>query len=167
MDLSSDTNVWIDFYIIGGLELPFRLDHIFYMSSDAIGDEVLSPADLSVKLVGLGLVGLEVSEDEYYLAYSFVVKYPKLSRYDGIALAISKLRGFILLSGDRALRCAAECEGVEVRGTLWVYDELVRFDRITLEERLFYLSLLEDNNGGCRGVRLPASEIRKRLDILS
>lgn len=167
MDLSSNTNVWIDFYIIGGLELPFRLDHIFYMSSDAIGDEVLSPADLSVKLVGLGLVGLEVSEDEYYLAYSFVVKYPKLSRYDGIALAISKLRGFILLSGDRALRSAAECEGVEVRGTLWVYDELVRFDKITLEERLFYLTLLQDNNGGCRGVRLPSSEIRKRLDILS
>ena len=32
MEISSDTNVWLDFYIIGGLELPFRLEHVFWSS---------------------------------------------------------------------------------------------------------------------------------------
>lgn len=166
MEISSDTNVWIDFNIVGGLELPFRLAHVFCMSSDALGDEVLSPPELSVRLIDLGLVPLEITYGEFILALRINDEYFRLSRYDAIALSIAKLRGFDLLSGDKALRSAAVSEGVEVRGTLWVYDELVRVGRISMVERLEFLSLLEKNNGGCRGIRLPGNEIKKRLEDL-
>lgn len=49
---------------------------------------------------------------------------------------------------------------------MWIYDELVRASRITTEERFDFLSLLEKNNGGCRGIRLPGIEIKKRLEYL-
>lgn len=95
MEISSDTNVWIDFNIAGRLELPFRLDHVFYMSSDALSDEVLSPPELSVSLLELGLVPLEITYDEFILASRLNDDYLKLSMYDAVALAIANLRGFV------------------------------------------------------------------------
>ncbi len=34
--ISSDTNVWIDFSVIGRIELPFRLPYTYMMNSDAL-----------------------------------------------------------------------------------------------------------------------------------
>ncbi len=164
MNLSSDTNVWLDYYIIDGLHLPFRLNHIFYMSSEAISDEVLSPTELGGKLYDLGLVPIEITEEEFFFAFRINGDYSRLSSYDAIALAIAILRGFDLLSGDKALRVAANSEGIKVRGTLWIYDELVTNGRISIEERFNLLKLLEENNGNCKGIRLPAHEIKKRLE---
>ena len=50
--VSSDTNVWIDFSIIGCLELPFLLPYTYIMNSDAIEDELLSPSVLRDDLLG-------------------------------------------------------------------------------------------------------------------
>ena len=41
--ISSDTNVWLDFYIINRLDYPFRLPYIYIMNQDTIEDELLSP----------------------------------------------------------------------------------------------------------------------------
>ncbi len=56
--VSSDTNVWIDFSIIERENLPFRLPYTYLMNSDAIEDELLSPAGLREKLLGHGLVAV-------------------------------------------------------------------------------------------------------------
>ena len=47
--ISSDTNVWVDFSIIGRIELPFCSPYTYIMNSDAINDELLSPVDLREK----------------------------------------------------------------------------------------------------------------------
>lgn len=67
----------------------------------------------------------------------------------------------ILLTGDGRLRKVAIAEGVTVRGTLWVFDELLKTGKITEVEFKGYMSDLKKLNGG--QVRLPEMEIDKRM----
>ncbi len=67
----------------------------------------------------------------------------------------------ILLTGDGRLRKVATAEGVTVRGTLWVFDELLKTGKITEVEFKGYMSDLKKLNGG--QVRLPEIEIDKRM----
>ncbi|KLU59276.1 hypothetical protein CEB3_c42620 [Peptococcaceae bacterium CEB3] len=108
--ISSDTNVWIDFSVIGRTELPFRLPYTYIMNSDAIDDELLSPVGLCSELLRCGLVSVDLTIEEFDLAEEFGPRYPQLSIYDRIALAIAKVRKIVLLTGDGALRKAAKCE---------------------------------------------------------
>ena len=67
----------------------------------------------------------------------------------------------ILLTGEGRLRKVAIAEGVTVRGTLWVFDELLKTGKITEVEFKGYMSDLKKLNGG--QVRLPEIEIDKRM----
>ena len=161
--ISSDTNIWVDFAIIQRMELPCRLPYTYIMYKEAIEDELLSP---EVKLaVSLGLRSVDISSEEFFLAEQYGVKYKRLSVYDRIALAIAKNRSITLLSGDGALRKAATQEQVEILGTLGVLDQLVDLGRISEMEYDYCLNELLQFNGGA--IRLPASEIIKRLNRLS
>lgn len=134
MYISSDTNIWVDFQIVGALELPFKLSHKFYLSEETLNDELLTPPGIDKRLLNYGLITLELTDVEFFYAYDIKEKHPQLSNYDALALAIAKKRGFILLTGDKRLRNAATEEGVEVRGTLWVFDELLREEIVTEKE---------------------------------
>lgn len=122
--ISSDTSVWIDFSAIDRIELPFRLPYTYIMNSDAINDELLSPVHLRGELLRCGLISVELTLEEFDLAEEFGPRYPNLSIYDRIALAIAKVRKIILLTGDGALRKAAKCENVGIWGTIGVLDQL-------------------------------------------
>ena len=125
MIICSDTNIWIDFEVIDGLDLPFRLGHGFCMAKVAIEDELLSPTKTTENLVKMGLIACEVTEEELYFTYGLMKKYVRLSRYDALALSIAFNRDLVLLTGDKALRNAAKDLAVHVVGTLWVFDELI------------------------------------------
>lgn len=159
--ISSDTNVWVDFAQIHRLALPFRLDLTYCMSTDTVEDELLEPPNIREQLLSLGLVSIEINEAEFGIAVQLGKVYKKLSFYDLLALAIAKHRGFILLSGDGALRRAASKEGVEVRGTLWILDQLKATAKITVEE--YHAALLDLQNDTSGRIRLPREEIHKRL----
>ena len=162
--ICSDTNVWIDFSVIGKLELPFRLSYTYLMSRDAVEDELLSPPGLGRELVSNGLVPVEITIDEFLLAETYGTKYRRLSIYDRIALAIAKCRNITLLTGDGALRKAAKQEGVSVTGTLGLLDQLWGQKLMTVEEyQTTLMSLLDVNNGV---VRLPEAELELRLSKL-
>ncbi|MDD4079059.1 MAG: hypothetical protein PHP58_05030 [Eubacteriales bacterium] len=161
MDLISDTNIWIDFQTIHGLELPFRLSHRFYLSTETIKDEFLVPPGITNKLVELGLIPLELNKAEYFTVPEILASHPRLSRYDALALSIAIKRKYILLTGDKALRKAGEAAKVTVKGTLWIFDELKRDNCITNKEYQHYLNVLLEHNG--KTIRLPKSEILKRL----
>lgn len=162
--ISSDTNVWIDFSVIQRTEIPFRLPYTYIMNTDAIEDELLSPIGLRDDLLRCGLVGVELELEEFELAEAFGAKYIKLSVYDRIALAIAKLRGITLLTGDGALRKAAVSESVPVIGTIGVLDQLRDGGFIDDDEYEFCLLELQKHNG--QEVRLPKSEITTRLQSL-
>lgn len=108
-----------------------------------------------------GLVGVDITIEEFSLADSWENIYPKLSIQDRIALAIAKQRNIVLLPGDMALRKAATKEGVSIMGTLGVLGRLYEGSYITSDEYEYCLSGFLRQNGGV--VRLPNSELKKRL----
>lgn len=161
--ISSDSNIWLDFHAINRLDAPFLLKDIytFLISRDTLEAEIITPPELGETLTNHGLLQTELSDEEYLLAVRLKEKYTPLSSYDTFALAIAKLRGIILLSGDGALRKAALKEKVEVHGTIWVVDRLAEEGLVSNSE---YRSIFQDLLNHCGKDRfLPISEIRKRL----
>ncbi|KAF0194475.1 MAG: PIN domain-containing protein [Bacillota bacterium] len=163
--ISSDTNVWIDFFVIGRTEIPFYLPYTFVMNCDAIDDELLSPSGLREKLLQCGLVSVELTIEEFGLAEELGPRYLQLSIYDRIALAIAIVRKIALLTGDSALRKAAKHENVNVIGTIGILDRLFDGGYINEHEYEYCLQELQRYNG--QEVRLPKSEITSRLQRLN
>ena len=159
--ISSDTNVWLDFVEIEKLNLPFRLPYVYLMNDETVDDELLSPPGLSDELLQLGLQKTELTEDEFFLAEELASRYAKPSVYDCIALAIAKIRGLTLLTGDGPLRKAAIAEGVTVMGTIGILDQLHSEKHIEDEEYAECIQKLLEKNGG--KVRLPKHELEIRL----
>ena len=159
--ISSDTNIWLDFAVINRLDIPFKLPYTYIMNEDAVADELLSPKDMKEALLGFGLKPVELSEEEFYLAEEYNSKYRKPSLYDCVALAIAKVRGIVLLTGDGALRKAAEQENVTVVGTIGLLDQAYEGEFISKPEYMACIKELLVNNGG--KVRLPEEELQKRI----
>lgn len=161
MFISSDTNVWIDFHEIGHLDHPFRLNFDYYISRDTFREEFLKSESMKNDLMALGLQLADVTDDEFMEAVAYQSRYLELSLYDAFALAIAKLRGWTLLTGDMPLRKAAVKEGVEVHGTIWVYDQLKAQGKMTDDEYDVVINELINavKNGHCR---LPIAELLKR-----
>ena len=157
----SDACVWIDYSTIRHIELPFLLPYTYLMSIDAMNDELLYPCDLRQELLQHGLVGVELNMEEFDLAESYGLQYPRLSIHDRVALAIAKARNIVLITGDRALRKSAESENVTTIGTLGILDQLLEGGYIT--KKVYRLCMLEFQKHNGRAVRLPESEISARL----
>ena len=162
--ISSDTNIWIDYMAIDRLELPFRLPITYLMNQDAIDDELLSPTGLKQDLLSLGLQPTELNELEFYYAVKIASSHPRLSEYDCSALAIAKHRGYVLLTGDAALRKVALNEGVSVMGTIGILDRLYNEKKVSSSEYRECLLLFIKING--QEVRLPAVDLQNRLDSI-
>ena len=161
MYISSDSNVWIDFMVIGRLGDPFRLDYTYSISRWSFDDELLEPNAMRTELLNHGLNLVDIEPDEMKTAVGYTQTYPQLSIYDGIALAIAKHRNWVLLTGDKPLRRAAEREKVKYYGTIWVYDQLREKSVISQEEMTEAMDALIEavNAGKCR---LPLDELKKR-----
>lgn len=165
MLISSDTNIWIDFFEINHPDHPFLLGHKYYLSSAAYDDELIPSDEKRRVLEEYGLLMTDLSDEEMDQAMEYAAKYKKLSRYDTFALAIAKCRSWILLTGDKPLRNAAMNENVEYHGLIWVYDELRRLEKISTEGyaealQALMISVHEGHS------RLPVDELVKRLEAL-
>lgn len=163
--ISSDTNVWIDFRTISRLQLPFLLPYTYIMYEESINCELLYPPGFLEELIKSGLESVDITMEEFILADKWGSTYPQLSIQDRIALAIAKERKIILLTGDMSLRKAALKENVPIMGTLGILDLLSDGKYITTEEYKYCLTELLKRNGG--EIRLPSSEIKKRLERIN
>ena len=162
--ISSDTNVWFDFYAISEVHLPFWLDCTYIMFYEALRVEVLDPPELIDELRKLGLVEIELSTEEFYLAAELKSKYSKISGYDAIALSVAKSRDILLLTGDNALRKAARKEGVVFMGSIGLLDRLLREGKV---ERSEYLDCLKKwKSQSANGRRLPINELDRRINLM-
>lgn len=162
--VSSDSNVWIDFEVIDRLDLPFCLPHKYVMCKDAFLQELFPFSDKMAGLCGKGLHLVDLTDTELQLVLSWEQKYRKLSRFDRCALAIALERNCVLLTGDRALRNAAGCEGVSCMGTLGIFGLLFELDILDCGDFLESLRLLQTHNG--QEIRLPANEIDDTIKLL-
>jgi hypothetical protein len=77
---------------------------------------------------------------------------------DGSVWLLARTKGAILLTGDSTLRKAAQASDVEVRGVLWVLDELVEAERLLPAKAVEALGLIQDG-----GAFLPQDECDKRI----
>jgi predicted nucleic acid-binding protein len=129
--LISDANIFIDFEEGGILESLFELD-------DTIGvPDLLFVEELQEQhahLLDLGLKLMELASETVQRVVGLAGIYRKPSRLDLAALALAEQESCPLLTGDMELRVAAEKEGVEVRGTLWICERLVQENVMTVSQ---------------------------------
>lgn len=124
---------------------------------------MIQPRGIAQELLRYGLQSTVITQEEFDYALLVIQEAPKLSVYDCFALAIAKMRGYVLLTGHSRLRKKAIEKGVEVHGTLWVFDELKRDGIVTAEEYRWYMKELLRRTQENDGVRLPVNELKKRI----
>ncbi|MGE0875206.1 MAG: PIN domain-containing protein [Burkholderiales bacterium] len=131
--LISDANIIIDMDTGGLLRLMFRFDATFAVP-DVLYEEELR-AD-HPELPRLGLKRLELNEETVAYADRMVEKYQGLgaSINDLLALALARQEECPLLTGDGRLRTVGKTEGVDVHGTLWLIEEMVKSRTVTVRQ---------------------------------
>lgn len=77
-------------------------------------------------------------------------QYHKTSMYDLMALSLAKQESCPLLTGDKALRDAAQKEVVLIKGTVWVLEQLVVHQKIVKNQAITALDIMKS-----KGRRLP------------
>ena len=150
-----DTNVLIDLYTGGVSRAVFQLP-ILLLAPDVLIAELQEPD--GKLLLSYGLSGCELSSDEVQKVFRLATQYRRVSVNDLFALELARTLGTVLLTGDKHLRRVADQEGVPVRGTLWLLDEMVRL--AVIPPRLAAQALEHMLN---RGRRLPSKECERRL----
>lgn len=126
----SDANIFIDMEVGGLTRLMFR------MGEEIAVPDVLYEEELRQHhgdLPGHGLRIMEIRGEFMTEAVRLRAEYPAAGANDVLALALAKQERCPLLTGDAALRQAAQAEAVPVQGTLWIVGELFRLGLITHE----------------------------------
>jgi len=108
-------------------------------------------------LLSLGLKVIPMSSKTIKYMESIVPLYRKASRNDLFALALAKQEACPLVTGDNALRHAGEKEAVIIFGTLWIIDELIKFEVVTVNQAKDAFEVMKENKR-----RLPWSLIESR-----
>ena len=109
-------------------------------------------------LLRFGLISKTMSGDLVAEAYGLHQKYIKPSVNDMLALTLAKHEDCQLLTGDKALREVAKELDVEVHGTIWLVEQMLQGEKITVEVASVAFQQMKD-----AGSRLPWVEVEKML----
>lgn len=154
--LISDACVLIDMEVAGISGLMFQLDHRFAVP-DILFEEELR--ERHAGLLGHGLNPLELAPGSIQRVVELSARHRAPSRNDLIALSLAIQEACPLLTGDAALRAAAEQEAVEVRGTLWVIGKLLEVGLLDVDQGQAAYDAM-----AAAGSRLPWREVERQLD---
>lgn len=157
--LISDANILIDLEEGDLLNALFRLPYRFSVP-DILFYEELEEQHPHLRQMGLRLLELTPSSMRY--AFDLIQRTRGPSRNDCFALALAYQEQCPLLSGDQALRKAAEREAIEVRGTLWIVETLISHRIISVEGARAAYNRMKNN-----ARRLPWDLAFKRLAQLA
>jgi predicted nucleic acid-binding protein len=130
------------------------LFHHGWIAPDVVLVEV---GELGPVLTGHGLTIFQLKPEEVLNVGRLRQIYKGLSVTDLSCLILAKSQNGTLIAGDQALRRAAEKEGLRVRGTLWILDEMVNYKIFTGEQAAEVLQRMIRNRG-----RFPPEEVTKR-----
>lgn len=119
-----DTNVLIDFNVVGALDtllrLPFR-----WVLPDALLEELLEPSPATLRALGVEVLALTPAAVQ--ASIRLAVKHSGLSDVDCAVLALAQQEQALVLSGDRRLvKVATTALQLEAHGTLWALEQLTR-----------------------------------------
>jgi predicted nucleic acid-binding protein len=154
----SDTSVLID------LERGRFREAVFSLSLELAVPDLLYERELKAhggeRLRELGLRVEALGAKETAKAVQYWRRNPVLSLPDCFALALAVEEGWMLLTGDGALRDLARTESVDCHGVLWVLDQL-------LYEKVVAPRLLKKGLEAIAAhprCRLPRREMNARLE---
>jgi hypothetical protein len=152
----SDASVLIDIECGELTSAMFSLPYQFAVPDTLFAEEL---AERHGHLSRLGLISKTMSGDLVAEAYRLHQKYVKPSVNDMLALTLAKHEGCQLLTGDKALREAAKEFNVEVHGTIWLVEQMLRGEKITVDVARVAFQQMKD-----AGSRLPWTEVEKILN---
>lgn len=156
--LISDSNILIDLIVVGHIKTMFRLPYKF-----AVPD-ILFEEELKIhhsELLSYGLEIRSLSSETVAYAFELSAKYTQPGTNDLFALALAKECSCPLLTGDGALRQAAESEAVVLFGIIWIIEHMVRQHLINIvEARELFETMREQKR------RLPWDLVRAHLNEL-
>jgi predicted nucleic acid-binding protein len=155
--LISDANIIID-AVAGGL-----LDEMFALDYDYGVPNVLFHYELRNQNPGLqekGLLIMELTAEAIADTLQLYTKHAKtgVSNNDCMALALARQERCPLLTGDGSLRQLALNEGMEVRGTLWLVEEMFDAGHVTINRITEAYAAMKSH-----GSRLPWHEVRQQI----
>ena len=161
--LVNDANILIDLLKIDLLDSFFRLAYDFQVTDMVLAEiQEENAVDLQ-SFLGDGLLARQAFSYEELLEIQLLeTKNPGLSIPDCSCLYLCRKLAATLLTGDAALRRAAEQQAIPVHGILWCFDEIVAGGIIPPFEAGEKLRRLIALNP-----RLPERECRKRLKAYS
>ncbi len=156
----NDANILIDFISIGLLDVFFQLAEFELMTTDFIYNELYPEQqdDLAKYIKDKKLTILRSEEKDIISISEIFNKINQLSFQDCSALYYTKKTSGILLTGDGKLRKQSTKESIEVHGSLFVLNYLVKTSLLSAKDAILKLDLLYFNNN-----RLPLKEKEKLI----
>lgn len=156
----TDANIFLDLWNTGLMDgfcpMGWRIH-----TTDFVLAELYAPDEMREKMAGL-IAGKKIIVAPFSpTKYAGMLRLMRkgLSEADCSVLYYAKSGGYAVLTGDKALRKAAESMGIDVRGIFHVFDAMKDNDLLTEEEyRAGLIKLMSTNK------RLPLQEFVKRLD---
>lgn len=156
--LISDANILIDLECANLSKTVFALGYRFGVPDVLFAEEL---EQQHAHLLTYGLESLSLSPQVIANMAQLADKYRKPSRNDLFALALALAEQCPLLTGDAALRSAAKKEGADTKGTIWLIEEMIKRQLLSITEGRRAYELMKS-----RGRRLPWDEAHARLDRL-
>lgn len=158
----NDTNILIDFYEISLLDALMEIDLEMHTTDFVVAELVVEEQlDWLEELIeGRKLLVSGFSGEEIFELMEKEIKNPGLSLTDCSAWQWAEKNNGILLTGDAQLRRVAKKSGVEVHGSIWLMDELLRQGILTEAEACQAIKKLRTKNR-----RLPKREMDKREQL--
>lgn len=156
--LISDSCVLLDFFEIGELQLLLNFRDRIIISEDLLMEE-LPNWEEEIRSFGFRLDSLTSSEMQHsFLPLMGRYLNSGLSYFDVAVLTLAKVRNATLLTGDKRLRKAAVEQKVELRGTIFLLQELVSQKVLSVEATLNLLERMRQ-----AGSRLPWVEAKRLI----
>lgn len=157
--LISDANILIDMEAGELTDAFFQLPMQFAIP-DILYWEEIQPAAPDWEQRGLRV--LEVTGEFVAYASALPEKYgSEPSANDYLALALAKQEGCPLLTGDQALRQAAQSEEISVMGSVWLLRAMVENGLLNVDQALVALGLMKEKKR-----RLPWTDAERVLNGL-
>jgi len=151
----SDASVLIDIEHGNLTSAMFGLPWQFAVPDILFAEEL---AEQHGRLLQLGLISKTMDGNQVNEAYKLRQEYVQTSVNDLLALILAKHENCQLLTGDKALRKVAAKLNVEVHGTIWLVNQMVQQQKITVEVARVSFQYMKNS-----GSRLPWSKIEKML----
>lgn len=160
----NDANILIDLFHLDLVEVFFSFQNLELKTTDFVFEELYEEQKNVIQpfIHNQSLILIESSEDDLLNIFKLLSTNNGLSVEDCSVWYHAKKNAAILLTGDGKLRKQSLADGVEVRGILYIFDQLLLVGLLSFElaiKKLNQLYLLNE--------RLPIDSKKQRLDYWS